>query len=410
MKYLRNYNTKTRKHKKNGGGHCSSAMCNNVDTQDDAPDDTPIGEIRMYTLLNNENTATIQHVDIHEVSHLPKEINRLRSILVLNIYNCTFSRVPDTIGELTTLTYLRLTNTQITRLPDTIGQLTNLHRLYLQSNQLTSLPKEIGNLTQLTDLNLSLNRLTSLPKEIGNLTNLRILNLEYNRLTHLPKEISNLTNLRILNLEHNQLSKIHPTFSNLTNLTGLELKNNPWKYPINIEIYYNLPAISSSRSDISDINQRIMRNAPRQQAEMVSLLNSLRQPLTIQNDISGNPLPKGYVSKKDRNQIGLIQDSIKEVSEYLGWNFLPEYKYRIPNYYTRRILTPAARSATYARRRKEISENLPRTVDNDNLEDTLKRMEDIDKRNTPLSSLIGGRRSRRRSRRRTMKRRMRKSI
>ena len=404
MKYLRNYNTKTRKHKKNGGGHCSSAMCNN--TPDDAPDDTPIGEIRMYTLLNNENTATIQHVDIHEVSHLPKEINRLRSILTLNIYNCTFSRVPDTIGELTTLTYLRLTNTQITSLPKEIGNLTQLTNLNLYLNKLTSLPKEIGNLTQLTDLNLSLNRLTSLPKEIGNLTNLRILNLEYNRLTHLPKEISNLTNLRILNLEHNELSKLPPTFSNLTNLTGLELKNNPWKYPINIEIYYNLPSISSSRNDISDINQRIRRNAPRQQEEMVSLLNSLRQPLTIQNDISGNPVPKGYVSKKDRNQIGLLQDSIKEVSEYLGWDFLPKYKYRIPNYYTRRILTPAVRSATYARRRKEISENLPRTVDNDNLEDTLKRMEDIDKRKTPSSSLIGGRRSRRR----TMKRRMRKSI
>ena len=404
MKYLRNYNTKTRKHKKNGGGHCSSAMCNN--TPDDAPDDTPIGEIRMYTLLNNENTATIQHVDIHEVSHLPKEINRLRSILTLNIYNCTFSRVPDTIGELTTLTYLRLTNTQITSLPKEIGNLTQLTNLNLYLNKLTSLPKEIGNLTQLTDLNLALNRLTSLPKEISNLTNLSILNLEFNKLTHLPKEISNLTNLRILNLEHNELSKLPPTFSNLTNLTGLELKKNPWKYPINIEIYYNLPSISSSRSDISDINQRIRRNAPRQQEEMVLLLNSLRQPLTIQNDISGNPVPKGYVSKKDRNQIGLLQDSIKEVSEYLGWDFLPKYKYRIPNYYTRRILTPAVRSATYARRRKEISENLPRTVDNDNLEDTLKRMEDIDKRKTPSSSLIGGRRSRRR----TMKRRMRKSI
>lgn len=388
MKYLRNYNTKTRKHKKNGGGHCSSAMCNNVDT----PDDTPIEEIRMYTLLNNENTATIQSVEIRHVSHLPEEINRLRSVLSLDIHYCTFSRVPDTIGQLTTLTTLNLTNTKITRLPDTIGQLTNLHSLNLSANQLTSLPKEISNLTQLIDLKLSSNRLTSLPKEIGNLTNLRILALYNNNLTSLPKEIGNLTNLHTLYLQFNQLNKLPPTFSNLTNLTLLELKHNPWKYPINIKNFNNLNR--NDRSDINNINARIWREEPRKQSEMVSLLNSLRQPLTIQNDTASNSVPKGYVSKKNRNQLGLTPDNLKQVASYLGWSFLPEYKYRIPNYYTRDILPYAVRSAAYTRRRKEINENLPRTVDIDNTENALKRMQDIDERKTKTSlrSLIGGRR------------------
>jgi hypothetical protein len=392
MKYLRNYNTKTRKHKKNGGGHCSSAMCNDVD---DTPDDAPIEEIRMYEILNNENAATITSTRIYGVSHLPEEINRLRSILTLDIHNCTFSRIPDTIGELTTLTTLRLTKTQITRLPATIGRLTNLTLLDIDNNKLTSLPKEISQLINLQTFFAKNNKLSKLPKEICELKYLNDLQLDNNILTSLPNEIGKLTNLSTLTLENNQLSKVPDSFRKLQFLSRLQLNNNPWKYPINIENFYHLEV--NYRNNIININARIRREEPRKQAEMASLLNSLRQPLTIQNDISGNPLPKRYVSKNDRNQIGLSPDSIKQVSRYLGWDFLPEYKYRIPNYYTRRILTPAARSATYARRRKEISENLPRTVDNDNLEDTLKRMEDIDKRISSSSNAKGGRRRTRRN-------------
>ena len=395
MKYLRNYNTKTRKHKKNGGGHCSSAMCNDVD---DTPDDAPIEEIRMYEILNNENAATITSTRIYGVSHLPEEINRLRSILTLDIHNCTFSRIPDTIGELTTLTTLRLTNTQITRLPATIGRLTNLTLLDIDNNNLISLPKEISQLINLQTFFAKNNKLSKLPEEICELKYLNDLQLDNNILTSLPNEIGKLTNLSTLTLENNQLSKVPASFRKLQFLSRLQLNNNPWKYPINIENFYHLEV--NYRNNIININARIWREEPRKQAEMVSLLNSLRQPLTIKNDTASNSVPKGYVSKNDRTQIGLSPDSIKQVSRYLGWDFLPEYKYRNPSYYTRRILSPAIYSSTYARRIKEISENLPRTVDNDNLEDTLKRMEDIDKRISSSSNAKGGRRRTKKMRKR----------
>jgi hypothetical protein len=393
MKYLRNYNTKTRKHKKNGGGHCSSAMCNNVDT----PVDIPIAEIRMYEILNNENASTITSTRIFGVSHLPEEINRLRSIVRLSIDNCTFNRLPDTIGELTTLIHLSIYMTQITRLPATIGHLTNLRFLDIDNNKLTSLPKEISQLVNLESISAKHNKLSRLPEEICQITTLVNLQLDNNILTSLPNEIGKLTNLRTLNLENNQLSKVPATFSNLKNLERLQLNNNPWKYPIDIEKLPNL--VDYYRFYIMDINNRIWQEEPRKQAEMVSLVNSLSQPLTIQNDTVSNSVPKGYVSKKDRNQVTLPPDMLREVASYLGWSFLPKRKYRIPNYYTTNILTPTVLSAAYTRRRKEINENLPRSVNIDNIENALKRMQDIDERKTKTSlrSLIGGRRRTRRA-------------
>jgi len=167
---------------------------------------------------------------------------------------------------------VNLRNNQLTSLPPEIGRLKSVIALDLDGNQLTSVPPEIGQLKGLTKLNLAFNRLTSLPPEIGRLKGLTALDLSRNRLASLPPEIGQLTGLTTLDLGGNQLTSLPPEIGRLTGLRMLNLNVNPLKDPPQEIIRQGTPKVleylahgsnPGVRQDGSRAPLRKGRNAPR---------------------------------------------------------------------------------------------------------------------------------------------------
>ncbi|MGQ2839761.1 leucine-rich repeat domain-containing protein, partial [Leptospira interrogans] len=83
---------------------------------------------------------------------------------------------------------LILSEQKLTTLPKKIEQLKNLQMLDLCYNQFKTVPKKIEQLKNLQMLDLCYNQFKTVPKKIGQLKNLQVLNLSSNQLTTLPKE------------------------------------------------------------------------------------------------------------------------------------------------------------------------------------------------------------------------------
>ena len=134
-------------------------------------------------------------------------------------------------------------------IPKNIENLKNLEVLDIRSSSIISIPKSFGNLENLRVLNLNGNCISSLPEEFGNLKNLEELGMAYNRLKSLPKSIGNLTNLKILDMSNNEISSIPASIGNLTKLEELDLTNNEiTKVPSSLQ---NLKNIKIIKLDIS---------------------------------------------------------------------------------------------------------------------------------------------------------------
>jgi len=115
----------------------------------------------------------------------------------------------------------------LTSLPREIGKLRGLILLNLDSNELHGLPKEIGNLAKLQSLCLSRNRFGRLPRALAQLKALRTLDVRYNRLRTVPASILALPSLRRLDLSGNHLTELPKALLNLVSLEGIGLHGNP---------------------------------------------------------------------------------------------------------------------------------------------------------------------------------------
>ena len=120
------------------------------------------------------------------ISNLPTEIENLKKLISLRIYDNRLTTLPPSIGNLKHLKILGVTGNLLTQIPVEIGNLSSLQTLILGNNALSSIPPTIGNLTQLTILDLHKNNLHALPTEIKNLKGLKVLFLGGNPL--LPSE------------------------------------------------------------------------------------------------------------------------------------------------------------------------------------------------------------------------------
>jgi internalin A len=162
----------------------------------------------------------------NQLTALPPEIAELKSLTELNLSSNQLTTFPLEIAELKSLTVLKLSYNQLTTLPLEIAELKSLTELDLSDNQLTTLPLEIAELKSLTELSLSDNQLTTLPPEIAELKSLTKLYLSHNQLTALPPEIAKLKSLTVLYLRDNQLTALPPEIAELKSLTKLNLWDN----------------------------------------------------------------------------------------------------------------------------------------------------------------------------------------
>jgi len=161
-----------------------------------------------------------------DFSLLPKEIDQLKALQGLHLYNNCLVSIPKEIGQLHALQKLSLSDNRLVNIPKEIGQLKALQELYLNRNCLVSVPKEIDQLKVLQGLYLYNNRLVSIPKEIGQLKALQWFDLGNNRLVSVPKEIGQLKALQWFALGNNRLVSVPKEIGQLKALKELYLNRN----------------------------------------------------------------------------------------------------------------------------------------------------------------------------------------
>lgn len=99
----------------------------------------------------------------------------------LDLSNQNLTEVPQSVFKQAQLTELDLSHNKLHgALPSEVNKLTSLVTLNLSNNEFTGVPAEVGQLRNLEILNLSNNQLTGLPNELGNLTRLKLLDLSGN--------------------------------------------------------------------------------------------------------------------------------------------------------------------------------------------------------------------------------------
>jgi Leucine-rich repeat (LRR) protein len=144
-----------------------------------------------------------------------KQFRFVASICKWRGYKGEFYSKETGIGELcftvkeNRVSGITLDECNLTSLPRSIEKLQNLEVLDLQYNNLTEFPESISNLTSLRTLILSFNNLIEIPESISNLENLENLFIKHNLLYSLPESICELTSLERLNLIGNPI-KIPP--------------------------------------------------------------------------------------------------------------------------------------------------------------------------------------------------------
>ncbi|KAK6279708.1 hypothetical protein POUND7_019975, partial [Theobroma cacao] len=169
---------------------------------------------------------------------LPESIGKLRSLQLLDIYNCRFEgSIPTSIGNLTNLNYLDLSYNNFSGpIPHLLGNLNQLDTLDLSFNKFVGeIPSSLANLSQLTYLSLSTNNFSPRPLSwLGKQTKLNLLDLtETNLYGNIPPSVRNLTKISELYLGCNQLDGQIPTWiGDLTHLTLVKLQENKLVGPI----------------------------------------------------------------------------------------------------------------------------------------------------------------------------------
>ncbi len=185
------------------------------------------------------------------ITHLPKQIGKLKRLQALKLSNTGLNSLPDSIGDLSLLAMLYLPNNNLKSLPVTIKNLRSLQQITLTNNPhlrsiqpLNGLPAlrildtrhcpiEVlpQNLPRLTDLSMTNNSLTKLSgiETLGRGTNSKkFFYFDKNHIKFIPTQILQVKNLFRLNLNHNQLDNLPEDISKITTLSYLNIQHNPF--------------------------------------------------------------------------------------------------------------------------------------------------------------------------------------
>lgn len=88
------------------------------------------------------------------IRHLSKGLFNYTFLTTLYLNHNQLTTLPPEISRLRSLIHLDLTGNQLTTVPPAVGMLTNLRELFLFDNNLTTLPHQLGNLHQLEMLGI----------------------------------------------------------------------------------------------------------------------------------------------------------------------------------------------------------------------------------------------------------------
>ncbi|WP_052597083.1 leucine-rich repeat domain-containing protein [Aureispira sp. CCB-QB1] len=124
------------------------------------------------------------------LTKIPSIVLTFKGLRRLELLQNYIEELPEHFFErLPSLTTLLLKNNQLKTLPKGLNYLQKLQLLDLSDNELEALPNEIGALTHLRTLNVKNNRLKELPISLVNCQQLENLYLRGNKFNHIPKII-----------------------------------------------------------------------------------------------------------------------------------------------------------------------------------------------------------------------------
>ncbi|XP_056166858.1 disease resistance protein RPV1-like [Syzygium oleosum] len=177
-----------------------------------------IGEMAGLTCLS------LMHC--YQLRKLPYSIGKLRSLLVLNLFNTRIKELPDSIGDLKRLEKMNLGYTRIRELPNSIGRLESLLDLDLQFSEIIALPTSIGYLKRLQRLFMIYSKIRELPNSIGDLKRLEKMNLGYTRIRDLPNSIGGLESLLRLDLQYTKITELPTSIGHLRRLEIFHMRGS----------------------------------------------------------------------------------------------------------------------------------------------------------------------------------------
>jgi Leucine-rich repeat (LRR) protein len=140
-----------------------------------------------------------------KIQSVPADIQKLKSLVFLDLENNEIKSLPSEIGELPKLLELYVPANQLKELPASLENL-NLEIIGLAGNQFEQFPMVITRLKKIKAIDLGGNKITSVPTEITNLKNLSSLFLAGNKIEFLPQDLSALTKLKVLDLTGNPIA------------------------------------------------------------------------------------------------------------------------------------------------------------------------------------------------------------
>ena len=103
----------------------------------------------------------VKEVDLsgNKIVKISGEVQKMQSLVRLNLENNGLEIVPENIGDLPSLQNFDASGNKLQSIPDSFGRMKKLTRLDLSGNLLTSLPPSLGHLKQLRELDVRFNPL-----------------------------------------------------------------------------------------------------------------------------------------------------------------------------------------------------------------------------------------------------------
>ncbi|XP_033631198.1 protein flightless-1 homolog [Asterias rubens] len=232
---------------------------------------------------------TVVDFSYNQLSATPEELERAKSLLVLNLNHNNITSIPQQLFiNLTDLIYLNISDNKLDSLPPQMRRLGNLQTLILNNNpllhaqlrQLTSLtqlqtlqlrntqrnlnniPPQLDVLTNLTDVDLSYNEISKVPEGLYKLSSLKRLNLSSNCITEMDITMDTWVNLQTLNLGRNKLTSLPAALCKLISLKRLYISSNQIDFdgiPIGIGKMISLEQFVAANNNLESIPEGLCR-------------------------------------------------------------------------------------------------------------------------------------------------------
>ncbi|WP_372368636.1 leucine-rich repeat domain-containing protein [Candidatus Uabimicrobium sp. HlEnr_7] len=165
----------------------------------------------LYSPQNCERiNSKLRTINLNSNDFILGPMNKLSSLISLNLSGNNIKQMPETIKELRNLEELDVSLNKLAAFP--LYKNLPLKHLNISHNYLKKFPNTLLRYFRLESLDISNNQIRSIPSQILELKNLRQLNLSNNKLTTLPFELKALPCLRNVYLCDNLFDKNYQNY------------------------------------------------------------------------------------------------------------------------------------------------------------------------------------------------------